>query len=71
MGKNATSSNNSSAAVTPDDYELKVLINNCNVCHTNSNISRENCKYHHCNTSLESKIFALSVVQLRFYLFFN
>jgi hypothetical protein len=44
MGKHSDD-NNSPNVAEPDDYELKVLINKCNVCHSNSD-DRRLCKHH-------------------------
>lgn len=43
MGKQTDNSRNSK----PDDYELKVLIDKCNVCHSNLDTDHTKvCKHH-------------------------
>lgn len=45
MGKQTD--NNSRNNTEPDDYELKVLIDKCNVCHSNSGTDHHKmCKHH-------------------------
>ena len=44
MGKQTDNSRNNAE---PDDYELKVLIDKCNVCHSNSDTDHHKmCKHH-------------------------
>lgn len=45
MGKQT---DNSRSNTEPDDYELKVLIDKCNVCHSNLDITDHHkmCKHH-------------------------